>query len=68
MSNYGGGPLSIELKEYKYDDGQNIELLPDCKRVTPEFTFGGGTFHENSLVYEPSHPGSIPYDLSHCSY
>jgi YidC/Oxa1 family membrane protein insertase len=57
MSNYGGGPLSIKLKEYKYDDGQDVELLPDCKRVTPEFTFTGRTFHENSLVYASSHPG-----------
>jgi len=57
MSNYGGGPLSIKLKDYLYDNGETIEMLPECRKVTPEFTFSGQTFHENDLVYAPSHQG-----------
>ncbi len=56
MTNYGGGPVSIKLKEYKYDNGEPIEMLPGCEKVTPEFSFSGGTFRENGLVYKASHP------------
>lgn len=44
MSTLGGGPISIELKEYSYRDGRPIQMLPSLDRVTPEATFQGGTF------------------------
>ena len=36
LSNYGGAPVSIQLKKYHYNDNGPIEMLPDCKISTPE--------------------------------
>ncbi len=44
MTTLGGGPISIELKEYTYRDGNPIQMLPNLSRVTPEMTFQGDQF------------------------
>jgi len=44
LSTFGGGPVSIQLKDYTYRDGRQIEMLPNLVQVTPEVRFGGGTF------------------------
>lgn len=71
LTNYGGGPISLRLREYKYHDGDQIEMLPDCKKATPEFNFMGGAFDANQLVYQSSLPrgkysvGDVPFEVSY---
>jgi len=36
MTTLGGGPVSIQLKDYTYRDGSPIELLPRSQRVSLE--------------------------------
>lgn len=54
LSTFGGGPVSILLKDYDYRDGGPIQMLPGSAMATPEATFGGGTFSTSSLHYECS--------------
>jgi len=57
MSSLGGGPVSIEMKDYNYRDGRPIQMLPSLTRVTPEVTFQGGTFttsHEHFTCDRPA--------------
>ncbi len=54
LTSFGGGPSSIRLKEYKYRDGVEIEMLPGAVRATPDMAFAGGTFSTSSLQYEAS--------------
>ncbi|MCX6826114.1 MAG: membrane protein insertase YidC, partial [candidate division Zixibacteria bacterium] len=54
LSNYGGGPVSLKLHEYKYHTGERIEMLPECRQATPELIFLGGTLNANNLVYNSS--------------
>ncbi|MCK4302025.1 MAG: membrane protein insertase YidC, partial [candidate division Zixibacteria bacterium] len=54
LTSFGGGPASIKLKEYRYRDGVEIEMLQGAVRATPDMTFAGGTFSTSSLQYEAS--------------
>lgn len=54
LTNYGGGPISIKLKNYEYKDNGPIEMLPGCVMATPEFRFNGGAVSANRFVYETS--------------
>ena len=54
LTNYGGGIISHKLKNYEYENGDLIQMLPDCDKATPEFMFNGGQFDANELVYEAS--------------
>lgn len=51
MVSLGGGPVSIQLKDYAYRDGSPIELLPNAKRVSLETVFGGGTLSSSILPF-----------------
>jgi len=51
MSSLGGGPISIQLKDYTYRDGLRIELIPNAKRVSLETVFGGGTLSSSILPF-----------------
>jgi len=58
LSSLGGGPVSLLLKEYNYRDGQPIQMLPSAQKVTPEFSFGGGTFSVSDINFTSNtHPG-----------
>jgi YidC/Oxa1 family membrane protein insertase len=63
MSTFGGGPISIELKDYSYRDGRPIQMLPDLDRVTPEATFQGGTFTTSRVHFACSRQAGS-YDVS----
>nr|MBN2277631.1 membrane protein insertase YidC [candidate division Zixibacteria bacterium] len=57
MSNHGGAPISIKLKDYQYAwDSSRIEMLPDNKMASPEIKFNGGQINANKFVYTPSRP------------
>jgi len=58
LTNYGGAPVSIRLKDYKYENGELIQMLPDCQRATPEFIFNGGAANINKYVYETQSKGN----------
>ncbi len=61
MTNRGGGPVSLKLKEYHYyhQEDSLVELLPFCERPVPMLAFNNGTFDANRLVYETSlQPGT----------
>ena len=51
LSSRGGGPVSIQLKEYEYDEGGYIEMLPGAEAATPDARFAGGTFSTSGLHY-----------------
>jgi len=54
LSSFGGGPVSMKLKEYFYRDGEEIEMLPKATAVTPEATFAGGTFSTSKTPFVSS--------------
>jgi YidC/Oxa1 family membrane protein insertase len=56
LSTDGGGPVSILLKDFEYRDGSPIEMLPNAEMVTPESSFGGGTFTTSRLHYQCNLP------------
>ena len=63
MSSRGGGPVSMELKEYHYRDNGDIEMLPESRTATPDARFAGGTFSTSRLNYSSNlRPGE--YDAS----
>lgn len=56
LSNYGGAPVSIKLKNYEYVDNGLIEMLPDNEMATPEFAFNDGNVNASDFVYSSSRP------------
>jgi YidC/Oxa1 family membrane protein insertase len=54
LTNHGGGPISFKLKNYFDQQGQPIQMLPDCDEATPEFTYQAGALQGNQFVYESS--------------
>ncbi|HOD65452.1 MAG TPA: membrane protein insertase YidC [candidate division Zixibacteria bacterium] len=54
LSTRGGGPVSIQLKEYTYIGGANVEMLPECEAATPNAVFAGGTFSTAALPFQAS--------------
>jgi len=63
MSSLGGGPVSIEMKDYTYRDGRPIQMLPNLTRVTPEVTFQGGTFTTSHEHFACDRPAGV-YDAT----
>ncbi len=51
LTNQGGGPISILLKEYDYKNGDPVQMLPDADAVTPDAYFAGGTFATSELMF-----------------
>ncbi len=55
LTTAGGGPVSIQLKEYAYRDGmldgQPIELLPRTDEPVPDARFAGGSASSNAETY-----------------
>lgn len=56
LSNYGGAPVSIQLKNYDYVNDGHIEMIPECQIATPEFKFNGETENANNYIYDLSYP------------
>lgn len=56
MTNVGGGPVSFKLKKYLDQEGFPIEMLPDCKKSTPELSFQGGAVTDNRWEFVSSVP------------
>ena len=54
LTNHGGGPVSFKLKDYLDQKGNPIQMLPDCQKATPEFSFQGGNLNDNRFVYVSS--------------
>ncbi len=52
LSNYGGAPVSIQLKNYDYVNNGHIEMIPECRIATPEIKFNGGTVNGNNYMYD----------------
>lgn len=63
LSNRGGGPVSMELKEYEYRDDGNVEMIPESEVATPNAVFAGGTYSTADLAYQASHPAGS-YDAT----
>ncbi len=59
MTNRGGGPISILLKEYEYRNGDPIEMLPDAEDATPTVSFAGGSFNTTGLPFLTSESGTV---------
>jgi len=51
LSSFGGGPVSLKLKDYTYRNGDPVQMLAETQRVTPECRFAGGTFSSSQLNY-----------------
>ncbi len=56
LSSLGGGPVSIQLKDYTYRDGRPIELIPNGTRSDLDASFGGGTFSTSSIPFVCNFP------------
>ncbi|MCX6829742.1 MAG: membrane protein insertase YidC [candidate division Zixibacteria bacterium] len=56
LTNHGGGPVSLKLNDYNYNNNGPVEMLPECRQVTPDFMFLGGAFDAGKLVYQSSLP------------
>jgi YidC/Oxa1 family membrane protein insertase len=56
LINHGGGPVSLKLNDYKYNNDGPVEMLPECREATPDFMFLGGAFDAGKLVYQASLP------------
>lgn len=71
LSNYGGGPVSHKLKDYKYHDGNLIEMLPSCRKATPELDFNSGKVNADKIAYQASlvkgkyRVGSEPLEIAY---
>ena len=71
LSNYGGGPVSHKLKNYKYLDGNLIEMLPSCQKATPELDFNALKVNAGKITYQASLAkgkyivGSTPLELAY---
>lgn len=61
LSTFGGGPISIKLKEYSYPWEGNgpIEMLPGAVSAEPKLIFQGGQFDITRLHYHSEQSGTI---------
>jgi len=66
LSSFGGGPVSIVLKDYTLRDGSPIDMLPESEYATPELSFAGGTFSSSKVGYV-CNLASGHYDLASSS-
>ncbi len=51
MSTFGGGPVSLKLKEFDYRNDTLIEMLPNAKYATPSASFAGGTYNTSQTMF-----------------
>lgn len=51
LSTRGGGPVSIQLKDYTYRNKQAIELLPEARTANPVARFAGSTVSTGVLPF-----------------
>ena len=51
LTSFGGGPVSLKLKDYSYRNGEMIEMIPDANSATPEVTFAGGTYSTSTIPF-----------------
>jgi YidC/Oxa1 family membrane protein insertase len=51
LSTKGGGPVSIQLKDYTYRNKHTIELLPNAQTATPLARFAGSTVSTGALPF-----------------
>lgn len=51
LTSLGGGPVSIQLKEYFYRNGAPIEMIPEPDGPATEVAFSGGTFTTAKLPF-----------------
>ena len=51
LTSFGGGPVSLTLRNYFYRDGGEIEMLPAAELATPEASFAGGSFSASRVNY-----------------
>lgn len=56
LTNHGGGPVSIRLKDYFYRSGDPVEMVPDSDGPATEAVFGSGTYTTARLVFNSSLP------------
>lgn len=54
LTSYGGGLVSLKLKDYFYRDGSEIEMIPNATSATPNIEFAGGTFETSNLNFTSS--------------
>ncbi len=71
LTNLGGGPKSLLLREYTYRNGEPVQMLPDAREATPDAQFAGRTFSSSRVVYTSSLPAShydVKNDTLHLEY
>ena len=56
MTNYGGGPVSLELKKYLDQQDRPIQMLPECENATPELSIQDGALTDSRLPFVSSRP------------
>lgn len=61
LSTFGGGPVSIKLKEYSYPWKGNgpVEMLPGARTAEPKLIFQNGQFDITRLHYASEQSGTI---------
>ncbi len=62
LSSRGGGPVALYLNEFKYRDGQKINMLSKARQATPDFTFAGETFSTAQVDFTCSKSPGV-YDV-----
>ena len=54
LTTYGGGPVSLLLKEHTYRNGEMIEMIPNAQNATPSASFAGGTYNTGQAYFTSS--------------
>ncbi len=54
MTTFGGGPISMLLKEHKYRNGDMIQMIPNAQYATPSASFAGGTYNTSQTHFQSS--------------
>ena len=63
LSNHGGGPVSILLKEHTYRDGEPIQMIPGPEAAAPVADFKNGALITSNMTFSASlEPGT--YDVT----
>ena len=61
LSSYGGGLVTLLLKEYSYGGNGQIDMLSLSQNATPDFTFAAETFSASKVHYSSSKPAGTYY-------
>lgn len=63
LASFGGGPVSMELKDHTYRDGTPIEMIPAALSATPELRFADNKYSTTRLPFSASvNPGEYVID------